>query len=63
MHDHQRWRDVKIKGLALARDAVPALITGGVGDDPSGVLTYTIVGPPRVCANCAGCGMPSITLN
>ena len=28
----------------MAREAVPALITGGAGDDPAGVVTYTIVG-------------------
>lgn len=28
----------------LFHEAVPALITGGAGDDPSGVLTYTVVG-------------------
>jgi Mn2+/Fe2+ NRAMP family transporter len=32
------------RARARFREAVPALITGGAGDDPSGVLTYTVVG-------------------
>jgi Mn2+/Fe2+ NRAMP family transporter len=30
--------------LAVAQESIPALITGGAGDDPAGVVTYTIVG-------------------
>ena len=44
MSDHQRWRRAKGRGTALARKAVPALITGGAGDDPAGIMTYTVVG-------------------
>lgn len=32
------------EAAAAARAAVPALITGGAGDDPAGVVTYTVVG-------------------
>ncbi len=28
----------------LLKESLPALITGGAGDDPAGVLTYTVVG-------------------
>ena len=32
------------KATELAEQAIPALITGGAGDDPAGVVTYTVVG-------------------
>ncbi|MCD6291501.1 MAG: hypothetical protein J7M34_13440 [Anaerolineae bacterium] len=44
MGSHHRLRDEEEQVAALARDALPALITGGAGDDPAGVLTYTMVG-------------------
>jgi Mn2+/Fe2+ NRAMP family transporter len=44
MRDHLRWRRAKARGTTLARKAVPALITGGAGDDPAGIMTYTVVG-------------------
>jgi Mn2+/Fe2+ NRAMP family transporter len=44
MFDPQRLRTAKTHGADLARKAVPALITGGAGDDPAGVMTYTVVG-------------------
>jgi Mn2+/Fe2+ NRAMP family transporter len=44
MLNRRRWRTAKARGAALARQAVPALITGGAGDDPSGIMTYTVVG-------------------
>ncbi len=28
----------------LARETAPSLITGGAGDDPAGVITYTVIG-------------------
>ena len=28
----------------LAKETVPSLITGGAGDDPAGVITYTVIG-------------------
>jgi Mn2+/Fe2+ NRAMP family transporter len=40
----ERLRNGEQRAAAAARDAVPALITGGAGDDPAGVVTYTIVG-------------------
>ena len=39
-----RLRATRARGTALARQAGPALITGGAGDDPAGVMTYTVVG-------------------
>jgi Mn2+/Fe2+ NRAMP family transporter len=44
MFDRQRWRRAEARGTELARKAVPALITGGAGDDPAGIMTYTVVG-------------------
>ena len=44
MSDAQRWRRAETRGTELAHKAVPALITGGAGDDPAGVMTYTVVG-------------------
>jgi Mn2+/Fe2+ NRAMP family transporter len=44
MFDRRRLRDAEAHGAAFARKAVPALITGGAGDDPAGVMTYTVVG-------------------
>jgi Mn2+/Fe2+ NRAMP family transporter len=40
----RRLRTMEARGAAFARKAVPALITGGAGDDPAGVMTYTVVG-------------------
>lgn len=40
----ERLRHGEARALRVAHDAVPALITGGAGDDPAGVVTYTIVG-------------------
>lgn len=40
----ERLHDTGARAKAAAHDAVPALITGGAGDDPAGVVTYTIVG-------------------
>jgi Mn2+/Fe2+ NRAMP family transporter len=39
-----RLRATRARGAALARQARPALITGGAGDDPAGVMTHTVVG-------------------
>jgi Mn2+/Fe2+ NRAMP family transporter len=39
-----KLRHAEHEAAAAARTAVPALITGGAGDDPAGVLTYTVVG-------------------
>ncbi|MDX2169894.1 MAG: divalent metal cation transporter [Deltaproteobacteria bacterium] len=39
-----RLRRAEHEAADAARSAVPALITGGAGDDPAGVLTYTVVG-------------------
>lgn len=39
-----RLRRAEHEAIEAARDAAPALITGGAGDDPAGVLTYTVVG-------------------
>jgi Mn2+/Fe2+ NRAMP family transporter len=44
MSDHQRWRRAEARGTELARKTAPALITGGAGDDPAGIMTYTVVG-------------------
>jgi Mn2+/Fe2+ NRAMP family transporter len=44
MLDPRRMRTAEARGAALARKAVPALITGGAGDDPAGVMTYTVIG-------------------
>ena len=44
MLDRRRMHSIESRGAALARKAVPALITGGAGDDPAGVMTYTVVG-------------------
>lgn len=44
MADHHRLQEEEAKVATLARDTVPALITGGAGDDPAGVITYTMVG-------------------
>jgi Mn2+/Fe2+ NRAMP family transporter len=44
MSDRQRWRRAEARGTELARKAAPALITGGAGDDPAGIMTYTVVG-------------------
>lgn len=44
MADHHRLQEAEARVAPLARDTVPALITGGAGDDPAGVVTYTIVG-------------------
>jgi len=40
----QRLQRGEARARETARTAVPALITGGAGDDPAGVVTYTIVG-------------------
>ena len=40
----ERLHNAETRVAAAAHDAVPALITGGAGDDPAGVVTYTIVG-------------------
>jgi Mn2+/Fe2+ NRAMP family transporter len=40
----ERVRRTEKRAAGAAREAVPALITGGAGDDPAGVVTYTIVG-------------------
>jgi Mn2+/Fe2+ NRAMP family transporter len=40
----ERLRHTEHLAAMSARGAVPALITGGAGDDPAGVVTYTIVG-------------------
>ncbi len=40
----ERLRNGEAQALRIAEEAVPALITGGAGDDPAGVVTYTIVG-------------------
>ncbi len=40
----EKLRHAEHEAAAAARTAVPALITGGAGDDPAGVLTYTIIG-------------------
>ena len=34
----------EIEAEELLKESLPALITGGAGDDPAGVLTYTVVG-------------------
>ncbi len=39
-----RLRQEAQRARRLVRDAVPFLITGGAGDDPAGVMTYTVVG-------------------
>ena len=44
MVDRRRLRATEVRGVALARESVPALITGGAGDDPAGVMTYTVIG-------------------
>jgi NRAMP (natural resistance-associated macrophage protein)-like metal ion transporter len=44
MADTHRMRTAEARGAALARKSVPALITGGAGDDPAGVMTYTVIG-------------------
>jgi Mn2+/Fe2+ NRAMP family transporter len=44
MHGRRRLRRTEVRGAAFARRAVPALITGAAGDDPAGVMTYTVVG-------------------
>jgi Mn2+/Fe2+ NRAMP family transporter len=44
MVDRRRLHEEEAKVATLARGALPALITGGAGDDPAGVLTYTMVG-------------------
>src|SRR5262245_35980706 len=40
----ERLKHGEERALDAARNAVPALITGGAGDDPAGVVTYTVVG-------------------
>lgn len=40
----ERIRQGEQRASTAARDAIPALITGGAGDDPAGVVTYTIIG-------------------
>ena len=40
----ERLHKAEHEAADAARTAVPALITGGAGDDPAGVVTYTIVG-------------------
>jgi Mn2+/Fe2+ NRAMP family transporter len=42
--NHGRVGLAQARGGARARAAIPALITGGAGDDPAGVVTYTVVG-------------------
>lgn len=44
MTPRDRLHDAERRAKDAARDAVPALITGGAGDDPAGVVTYTVVG-------------------
>lgn len=39
-----KLRHAEHEAAVAARSAVPALITGGAGDDPAGVITYTVVG-------------------
>jgi NRAMP (natural resistance-associated macrophage protein)-like metal ion transporter len=40
----QRIRDEVVKNRRRIRNLGPGLITGGAGDDPAGVVTYTVVG-------------------
>ena len=40
----RRLHEEEAKVALVVRNAVPALITGGAGDDPAGVITYTMVG-------------------
>jgi hypothetical protein len=44
MAQGSRLHVTRVQGIALARRAAPALITGGAGDAPAGVVTYTTVG-------------------
>jgi Mn2+/Fe2+ NRAMP family transporter len=44
MLDQHRLRTAEAQSAAFARKVAPALITGGAGDDPAGVMTYTVVG-------------------
>ena len=39
-----RLRDEGQHAREMAKDTLPFLITGGAGDDPAGVVTYTMVG-------------------
>ncbi len=39
-----RVKREEVKAKELLKESLPALITGGAGDDPAGVLTYTVVG-------------------
>ena len=44
MLDRRRLRTAETRSADFARKAVPGLITGGAGDDPAGVMTYTVIG-------------------
>ncbi len=37
-------REEEERAKELARETAPSLITGGAGDDPAGVITYTVIG-------------------
>ncbi|NPA92332.1 MAG: divalent metal cation transporter [Chloroflexi bacterium] len=40
----RRRKRAEAGAMAFVRASLPALITGGAGDDPAGILTYTVVG-------------------
>ena len=40
----QEIKRKEVEAEELLKESLPALITGGAGDDPAGVLTYTVVG-------------------
>ncbi len=42
--EHGLVRKEEAEAEELLKESLPALITGGAGDDPAGVLTYTVVG-------------------
>jgi Mn2+/Fe2+ NRAMP family transporter len=44
MAGRSRIQHARLRGELLARRTLPALITGGAGDDPAGVMTYTVIG-------------------
>ncbi|HFC08917.1 MAG TPA: divalent metal cation transporter [Chloroflexi bacterium] len=41
---NKRLESEEARAKELLKESLPALITGGAGDDPAGVLTYTVVG-------------------
>lgn len=42
--EHEGIRKVEDDATKLVKSTIPALISGGAGDDPAGIIAYTVVG-------------------